>query len=149
MEYSAMDEKKADAPLAGAGDAAAGAAAAAGGPAGAEAPLGEFKGFRLDVLAKRRPELRQELLTFRDALMAGEDDEAIKVGGGEDAGAGLDGFPRGPRAAACHGAAALSGAGCLAASAAIVRVGWSRSHAKSRLPKEPGLAVITCLARGP
>jgi hypothetical protein len=36
-------------------------------------------GPRFDVLVKRRPELRQELLTFRDALMAGEDDDAIKA----------------------------------------------------------------------
>lgn len=44
-----------------------------------DASLGEVKGFRFDVLLKRQPELRQELLTFRDALLAGEDDEAIKV----------------------------------------------------------------------
>ncbi|GIL48985.1 hypothetical protein Vafri_5482 [Volvox africanus] len=38
------------------------------------------KGFRLDVLAARRPQLRQELLTFRDQLRAADDDEAaLKV----------------------------------------------------------------------
>jgi hypothetical protein len=67
-----MDDKKADDK--------GGEPAAASSAAADEAPLAEVKGFRLDVLEKRRPELRQELLTFRDALMAGEDDEAIKVG---------------------------------------------------------------------
>ncbi len=39
------------------------------------------KGFRLDVLAARRPQLRQELLTFRDQLLAADDEEtAVKVG---------------------------------------------------------------------
>jgi hypothetical protein len=77
MEYSAIDDKKKE-------GAAAVPAAAAGADGGGDAdellaPLGEVKGFRFDVLARRRPELRQELLTLRDALMAGEDDEAIKV----------------------------------------------------------------------
>ncbi|KAI8470132.1 MAG: hypothetical protein J3K34DRAFT_469371 [Monoraphidium minutum] len=77
MEYSAMDDKKApsDDKKAASDDAAAD-----------EGPLGEVKGFRFDVLAQRAPELRQELLTFRDALMAGEDDDAIKVWDLKDAG---------------------------------------------------------------
>ncbi|GFR53071.1 hypothetical protein Agub_g15770, partial [Astrephomene gubernaculifera] len=38
------------------------------------------KGFRLDVLAARRPGLRGELLTLRDSLRAADDEEAaIKV----------------------------------------------------------------------
>ncbi|GIM08138.1 hypothetical protein Vretimale_12173, partial [Volvox reticuliferus] len=38
------------------------------------------KGFRLDVLAARRPQLRQELLTFRDQLLAADDEEStLKV----------------------------------------------------------------------
>ncbi|GBF95627.1 UDP-glucose:glyco glucosyltransferase [Raphidocelis subcapitata] len=89
MEYSAMDDKK-QKEKAAAGQqppgAASDAAAADGDGAGDGAPLGEVKGFRLDALAARRPELRQELLTFRDALMAGEDDEAIKVWDLADAG---------------------------------------------------------------
>jgi len=81
MEYSAMDDKKEPSP-------ASPAASPAGDAADdASLPVGEIKGFRFDVLLKRKPELRQELLTFRDALMTGEDDEAIKVwvwGGGGD-----------------------------------------------------------------
>jgi UDP-glucose:glycoprotein glucosyltransferase len=85
MEYSAIDDKKDKAPPADGAAQRPGDApgdAAEGDAAGEGAPLGEVKGFKLDALLARRPELRQELLTFRDALMAGEDDEAIKVGRG-------------------------------------------------------------------
>lgn len=81
MEYSAMDDKtKADATAA-AKKAAAGASTA-GDDATADADLatlGEVKGFRFDVLAKRKPELVQELMTFRDVLLSSDDEETIKV----------------------------------------------------------------------
>jgi len=41
--------------------------------------LGEVKGFKFDVLAKRKPQLIQELMTFRDTLMQGDEEETIKV----------------------------------------------------------------------
>ncbi len=56
------------------GNAAAGAGAGDGMP-----DLGEVKGFKLDVLAARRPALVQELMTFRDALLEGDEEEGIKV----------------------------------------------------------------------
>ena len=106
-EYSAMDDKqraqereaaaaaadkKKKQKQGAAGDDAAAAAADADADAdeaAAVAALGEVKGFRLDVLARRRPDKRQELLTFRDALLASEDDDsggAIKVWDLKDAG---------------------------------------------------------------
>ena len=42
--------------------------------------LGEVKGFKFDVLAKRKPKLIQELMTFRDTLMQNDEEETIKVG---------------------------------------------------------------------
>lgn len=41
--------------------------------------LGEVKGFKFDVLAARKPGLVQELMTFRDALLTSDEEEAIKV----------------------------------------------------------------------
>eukprot|EP00878_Enallax_costatus_P030698 GHUV01033475.1.p1 GENE.GHUV01033475.1~~GHUV01033475.1.p1 ORF type:complete len:1023 (+),score=330.57 GHUV01033475.1:219-3287(+) len=83
MEYSAMDDKsKADAAAA----AANRAAAAAGGDGADLADLGEVKGFKFDVLAKRKPELVQELMTFRDVLLSSDDEETIKVWEVKDAG---------------------------------------------------------------
>jgi UDP-glucose:glycoprotein glucosyltransferase len=75
MEYSAVDEK-----------ARAAAAAAAKKAmhdsdmeAGKDEELGEVKGFKFDVLVARKPELRQELLTFRDTISSADDDKALKV----------------------------------------------------------------------
>jgi UDP-glucose:glycoprotein glucosyltransferase len=79
MEYSAMDDKKPSAAEGGGGS-SDGSSDGSGGGSAAE-PLGDAKGFKLDTLAARRPALRQELLTLRDALLAGDDgDAAIKVG---------------------------------------------------------------------
>jgi UDP-glucose:glycoprotein glucosyltransferase len=87
MEYSAMDEKSKK-------DAAAAAAAKkklAGNAAGADgsdalagidlSELGEVKGFKFDVLVKRKPQLVQELMTFRDVLLSSDEEESIKVRG--------------------------------------------------------------------
>eukprot|EP00879_Flechtneria_rotunda_P023383 GHRR01024733.1.p1 GENE.GHRR01024733.1~~GHRR01024733.1.p1 ORF type:complete len:589 (+),score=221.40 GHRR01024733.1:171-1937(+) len=86
MEYSAIDDKsKADAA----------AAAKTNKPAGTDndaavdidtSDLGEMKGFKFDVLAKRKPHLVQELMTFRDTLLSTDDDEKIKVWDLKDAG---------------------------------------------------------------
>jgi UDP-glucose:glycoprotein glucosyltransferase len=85
MEYSAMDEKTKK-------DAAAAAAAAAkkkqlAGDDSGDAlagidmsDLGEVKGFKFDVLVRRKPQLVQELMTFRDVLSSSDEEESIKVG---------------------------------------------------------------------
>eukprot|EP00882_Tetradesmus_deserticola_P009532 GHRQ01010065.1.p2 GENE.GHRQ01010065.1~~GHRQ01010065.1.p2 ORF type:complete len:184 (-),score=51.07 GHRQ01010065.1:589-1140(-) len=80
MEYSAMDDKsKADAAAAAAakkklagnsGDALAGVDVS---------DLGEVKGFKFDVLVRRKPQLVQELMTFRDVLQSSDEEEGIKV----------------------------------------------------------------------
>lgn len=70
-EYNAMDDKKAAAAAGGGGKTAAGAAAAGGGAAGDVGDLSlDVKGFKFDVLVARKPQLRQELLTFRDTLLS-------------------------------------------------------------------------------
>lgn len=84
MEYSAMDDKsKADAAAAAKkAKKAAGSAGSSGDDPSAGidlSELGEVKGFRFDVLAKRKPELVQELMTFRDVLLSSDDEESIKV----------------------------------------------------------------------
>ncbi|WIA20770.1 hypothetical protein OEZ85_005134 [Tetradesmus obliquus] len=86
MEYSAMDEKsKADAAAAAAKKKLAGNADDA--LAGIDASqLGEVKGFKFDVLVKRKPQLVQELMTFRDVLMSSDEEESIKVWDVKDAG---------------------------------------------------------------
>uniref|UniRef100_A0A383VGR8 UDP-glucose:glycoprotein glucosyltransferase n=1 Tax=Tetradesmus obliquus TaxID=3088 RepID=A0A383VGR8_TETOB len=86
MEYSAMDEKsKADAAAAAAKKKLAGNADDA--LAGLDASqLGEVKGFKFDVLVKRKPQLVQELMTFRDVLMSSDEEESIKVWDVKDAG---------------------------------------------------------------
>ncbi|KAG2424815.1 hypothetical protein HXX76_014236 [Chlamydomonas incerta] len=68
-EYSALDDKGKK------------EAADKGSDAGAEDALGAgegavVRGFRLDVLAARKPALRQELLTLRDQLLTAAEDEA-------------------------------------------------------------------------
>ncbi len=78
MEYSAIDDKAKDKQKA-----AADAASSGAGSDVSDAELGEAKGFKFEVLAARKPHLRQELLTFRDTLLAGDEDAgdaAIKVG---------------------------------------------------------------------
>lgn len=81
MEYSAMDEKsKADAAAAAAKKKLAGNVDDA--LAGLDASqLGEVKGFKFDVLVKRKPQLVQELMTFRDVLMSSDEEQSIKVSG--------------------------------------------------------------------
>ncbi|KAF8062716.1 hypothetical protein HT031_004046 [Scenedesmus sp. PABB004] len=83
-EYSAVDDKaKADAAAKAKADAKAGGGAKGGAgapPPGVDAAdLGEVKGFRFDVLARRRPGLVQELLTFRDSLLSSDEEESIKA----------------------------------------------------------------------
>jgi UDP-glucose:glycoprotein glucosyltransferase len=65
MEYSAVDDKA--------------KAAAKQAKGGGDEPLGTAKGFDFDQLVKRKPHLKQELLTFKDALTATDDGEALKV----------------------------------------------------------------------
>jgi UDP-glucose:glycoprotein glucosyltransferase len=83
-----MDEKsKADAAAAAAAKKKlAGNSAAADGSdalAGIDlSELGEVKGFKFDVLVKRKPQLVQELMTFRDVLMSSDEEESIKVSWG-------------------------------------------------------------------
>ncbi|KXZ46287.1 hypothetical protein GPECTOR_45g157 [Gonium pectorale] len=82
-EYSAVDDKEAARQR----ELAAQKAAAAGDSGDGDDPAALFgsgeaavvKGFRLDVLAGRRPDLRQELLTFRDQLAAGDDEEGADI----------------------------------------------------------------------
>jgi UDP-glucose:glycoprotein glucosyltransferase len=71
MEYSAMDDKAKKAAEKEAAEAA-----------GADAAIGEVKGFVFDRLVERKPHLQQELLTFRDTLMSSDDEETLKVGAG-------------------------------------------------------------------
>lgn len=82
MEYSAMDDKsKADAAAAAAKKAAAAGNKGDDPLSGVDlSELGDVKGFKFDVLAKRKPELMQELMTFRDVLMSSDEEESIKVG---------------------------------------------------------------------
>ncbi|GLI71786.1 hypothetical protein VaNZ11_017131 [Volvox africanus] len=76
-EYSAMDDKEMTRQHQQGGSEEDEVGAAADFGSGDAAVV---KGFRLDVLAARRPQLRQELLTFRDQLLAADDDEsALKV----------------------------------------------------------------------
>ena len=75
MEYSAVDDKA----RAAAADAAKESMQNSEVEAGADEELGEVKGFKFDVLVARKPDLRQELLTFRDTLSAADDDKALKV----------------------------------------------------------------------
>jgi UDP-glucose:glycoprotein glucosyltransferase len=85
MEYSAMDEKsKKDAAAATAAKKKlAGNAARDDALAGIDmSELGEVKGFKFDVLVRRKPQLVQELMTFRDVLLSSDEEESIKVGGG-------------------------------------------------------------------
>jgi len=66
MEYSAMDDKK--------------VAAEEGKNAGkGDGDLGELKGFNFERLLARKPELRQELLTFRDNLASSDEEETLKL----------------------------------------------------------------------
>jgi UDP-glucose:glycoprotein glucosyltransferase len=86
MEYSAMDEKsKKDAAAAAAAKKKKLAGNAAGDDGGDAlagidvAELGEVKGFKFDVLVRRKPQLVQELMTFRDVLLSSDEEESIKV----------------------------------------------------------------------
>lgn len=86
MEYSAMDDKsKADAAAAAAAKKATLAAASNSDDPLADidlSDLGEVKGFKFDELVKRKPQLVQELMTFRDVLMSNDEEESIKVRSG-------------------------------------------------------------------
>ncbi|EFJ45735.1 hypothetical protein VOLCADRAFT_105823 [Volvox carteri f. nagariensis] len=84
-EYSAMDDKEVarqrqqqqqQGGTEGSGDDEEGAAEEADFGSGDDAVV---KGFRLDVLAARRPDLRSELLTFRDQLLAADDEESAEL----------------------------------------------------------------------
>jgi hypothetical protein len=44
-----------------------------------EEALGQVKGFDFDTLLRRKPHLRQELLTFRDTLQYADDNEVLKA----------------------------------------------------------------------
>jgi hypothetical protein len=65
MEYSAVDDKAKEAAKQAKGS--------------GDEPLGAAKGFDFDQLVKRKPHLKQELLTFKDALTTTDDGEALKV----------------------------------------------------------------------
>lgn len=60
--------------------AAVGGASGGGASQGTEGPLEELQGFDFARLAERRPELKQELLGFRDHLLASSStEETLKV----------------------------------------------------------------------